>query len=84
MNNKAVKVFLSVTLALVVVFGAVAIGMTVKNGRSVIPHRLRSDSLKRIKQKMNRLPLPRRPMHRKRRAHRSSKLLCGCCLSGTI
>lgn len=36
MNNKAVKVFLSVTLALVVVFGAVAIGMTVKNGRSVI------------------------------------------------
>ncbi len=36
MNNKAVKVFLSVTLALVVVFGAVAVGMTVKNGRSVI------------------------------------------------
>ncbi len=36
MNNKAVKAFLSVTLALVVVFGAVAIGMTVKNGRSVI------------------------------------------------
>lgn len=36
MNNKAVKVFLSVTLALVIVFGAVAMGMTVKNGRSVI------------------------------------------------
>lgn len=35
MNNKAVKVFLSVTLALVLVFGAVAVGMTVKNGRSV-------------------------------------------------
>lgn len=36
MNNKAVKVFLSVTLALVLVFGAVAVGMTVKNGRSVM------------------------------------------------
>lgn len=36
MNNKAVKVFLSVILALVVIFGAVAVGMSAKNGRSVI------------------------------------------------
>lgn len=35
MNNKAVKVFLSVTLALVLIFGAVAVGTTVKNGRTV-------------------------------------------------
>ena len=36
MNNKAVKVFLSVILVLVVVIGGVAIGMTVKNGRQPI------------------------------------------------
>lgn len=35
MNNKAVKVFLSVTLALVLIFGAIAVGTTVKNGRTV-------------------------------------------------
>lgn len=36
MNNKAVKVFLSVILALVVVIGGVAIGLTLKNGRQEI------------------------------------------------
>ena len=33
MNNKAVKVFLSIILALVVVIGGVAVGLTLKNGR---------------------------------------------------
>lgn len=36
MENKAVKVFLAVILALVVVIGGVAIGTTVKNGRQPI------------------------------------------------
>lgn len=36
MDNKAVKVFLSVILVLVVVIGGVAIGTTVKNGRQPI------------------------------------------------
>lgn len=36
MNNKAVKVFLSVILALVVVIGGVAVGLTLKNGRQEI------------------------------------------------
>ncbi|MGN0571851.1 MAG: CapA family protein [Candidatus Fimenecus sp.] len=36
MNNKAVKVFLSIILALVVVIGGAAIGMTLKNGRQEI------------------------------------------------
>lgn len=36
MNNKAVKVFLSVILALVVVIGGAAIGVTLKNGRQPI------------------------------------------------
>lgn len=36
MNNKAVKVFLSIILALVVVIGGVAVGLTLKNGRQEI------------------------------------------------
>lgn len=36
MNNKAVKVFLSVILALVLVIGGVAVGVTLKNGRQEI------------------------------------------------
>lgn len=36
MNNKAVKVFLSVILALVLVIGGVAVGVTLKNGRQPI------------------------------------------------
>lgn len=36
MNNKAVKVFLSVILALVLVIGGVAVGATLKNGRQPI------------------------------------------------
>lgn len=36
MNNKAVKVFLSVILALVLVIGGVAVGNTIKNGRQEV------------------------------------------------
>ena len=36
MNNKAVKVFLSIILALVMVIGGVAVGLTLKNGRQEI------------------------------------------------
>lgn len=36
MNNKAVKIFLSIILALVVVIGGVAVGLTLKNGRQEI------------------------------------------------